>query len=73
MYLGELKRVISRLNEWHDNWDLSVAYGYCFYNESEVMNVSDAVKKADERMYSMKKDMKKNKKKSKKEKDFKKK
>ncbi len=59
MKLRELKELIGRLNEWHENWNLSAAYGYCFHNEEGVMNVNDAFKKADERMYEMKKGMKK--------------
>ena len=66
--LGELKDLIAKLNEWHEDWNLSAAYGFCFYNEEGVMTVSDAFNRADERMYEMKKEMKKAlKKKSKKE------
>ena len=57
--LSSLKTMIRRLSDWHEDWNLSAAYGYCFYNEEGINSVSDAFKKADERMYDMKKEMKK--------------
>lgn len=57
--LRELNASINYLNDIHENWNLSLAYGYCFYNEEGVEHVLDAFKKADERMYEMKKEMKK--------------
>lgn len=56
--LNIMQTKIDSVNEKHSEWNMSVAFGMAQYNEPECINIRQAIKIADDRMYKMKKEMK---------------
>lgn len=56
--LEKMQKMIDAVNEKHEGWNMSTAYGVCAASEGGVKTIRYALKVADERMYRKKFEMK---------------